>query len=163
MSEVLGLAPAWMRIPSTSNSPQTETIKNSIFQAPKILDRLKAGEVILGDGSYTITLEKRCYVLSNAWTPEAAVEHSDGVKELALEFARAGGDVTQTYTFFSDDQRLKEWHGPNVPCVSKLQNSLFRLGFERNLSSALESTKWLAKLPRMWPKKKAPSLPAELP
>ena len=121
MSEVLGLAPAWMRIPSTSNSPQTETIKNSIFQAPKILDRLKAGEVILGDGSYTITLEKRCYVLSNAWTPEAAVEHSDGVKELALEFARAGGDVTQTYTFFSDDQRLKEWHGPNVPCVSILK------------------------------------------
>ena len=163
MSEVLGLAPAWMRIPSTSNSPQTETIKNSIFQAPKILDRLKAGEVILGDGSYTITLEKRCYVLSNAWTPEAAVEHSDGVKELALEFARAGGDVTQTYTFFSDDQRLKEWHGPNVPCVSKLQSSLFRLGFERILSSALELMKWLAKLPRMWPKKKAPSLPAELP
>ena len=163
MSEVLGLAPAWMRIPSTSNSPQTETIKKSIFQAPKILDRLKAGEVILGDGSYTITLEKRCYVLSNAWTPEAAVEHSDGVKELALEFARAGGDVTQTYTFFSDDQRLKEWHGPNVPCVSKLQSSLFRLGFERILSSALELMKWLAKLPRMWPKKKAPSLPAELP
>ena len=163
MSEVLGLAPAWMRIPSTSNSPQTETIKNSIFQAPKILDRLKAGEVILGDGSYTITLEKRCYVLSNAWTPEAAVEHSDGVKELALEFARAGGDVTQTYTFFSDDQRLKEWHGPNVPCVSHLQSSLFRIGFERILFSALESTKWLAKLPRMWPKKKAPSLPAVLP
>jgi len=88
---------------------------------------LKAGEVILGDGSYTITLEKRCYVLSNAWTPEAAVEHSDGVKELALEFARAGGDVTQTYTFFSDDQRLKEWHGPNVPCCSRINESACKI------------------------------------
>merc|ERR1712029_266799 len=99
---------------------RVEFAKTRLLMAPKILDRLKAGEVILGDGSYTITLEKRCYVLSNAWTPEAAVEHSDGVKELALEFARAGGDVTQTYTFFSDDQRLKEWHGPNVPCCSRI-------------------------------------------
>ena len=83
------------------------------------MDRLKAGEVILGDGSYTITLEKRGYVLTNAWTPESAVEHPDAVQNLAMEFARAGGDVTQTYTFFSDDKRLKDWHGPDIPSVRK--------------------------------------------
>ena len=98
----------------------------------------------MGDGSYTITLEKRCYVLSNAWTPEAAVEHSDGVRELALEFARAGGDVTQTYTFFSDDQRLKEWHGPNVPCVRislfmNLTCSIAKFNFKVKLHSQLET------------------------
>ena len=81
------------------------------------MDRLRAGEVILGDGSYTITLEKRGYVLTNAWTPESAVEHPDAVRNLAMEYARAGGDVTQTYTFFSDDKRLKEWHGPDIPSV----------------------------------------------
>ena len=83
------------------------------------MERLKAGEVILGDGSYTITLEKRGYVLTNAWTPESAVEHPDAVQNLAMEFARAGGDVTQTYTFFSDDKRLKDWHGPDIPSVRK--------------------------------------------
>jgi hypothetical protein len=45
------------------------------------------------------------------------VEHPAAVKQLAIEFARAGGDVTQTYTFFSDDIRLKEWHGPEAPTV----------------------------------------------
>ena len=92
-----------------------------------ILDRLKAGEVILGDGSYTVTLEKRGYVLSNAWTPESAVEHPDAVRQLALEFARAGADITQTYTFFSDDKRLKEWHGEGVPSVSRPINYLIMM------------------------------------
>jgi len=94
---------------------------------PSILDRLKAGEVILGDGSYTITLEKRGYVLTNAWTPESAVEHPDAVQNLAMEFARAGGDVTQTYTFFSDDKRLKDWHGPDIPSCEQINNSACKI------------------------------------
>ena len=45
-----------------------------------LLKRLKDGEVILGDGSYTVTLEKRGYVLANAWTPESSVEHPEAVR-----------------------------------------------------------------------------------
>lgn len=92
-----------------------------------ILDRLKAGEVILGDGSYTITLEKRGYVLAHAWTPEAAVEHPDAVRQLALEYARAGADVTQTYTFFSDDTRLKDWHGPGIPSCNEINKAACKI------------------------------------
>jgi len=40
-----------------------------------ILSRLAAGEVIIGDGSYGVTLEKRGYVTAGVWTPEAAPEH----------------------------------------------------------------------------------------
>jgi len=79
--------------------------------------------VILGDGSYTVTLEKRGYVLANAWTPESSVEHPEAVRQLALEFARAGADVTQTYTFFSDDKRLKEWHGDKVPSCDAINKA----------------------------------------
>ena len=82
------------------------------------MKRLDAGEVIIGDGSYTMTLEKRGYALGNANTSEASVEHPEAVRQLAIEYARAGADITQTYTFFSDDQRLKEWHGEQVPTVS---------------------------------------------
>ena len=46
----------------------------------ELIKRLKAGEVILGDGSYTVTLEKRGYVLANAWTPESSVEHPEAVR-----------------------------------------------------------------------------------
>ena len=45
-----------------------------------MIERLKAGEVILGDGSYTVTLEKRGYVLANAWTSESSVEHPEAVR-----------------------------------------------------------------------------------
>jgi len=89
----------------------------------ELIKRLKAGEVILGDGSYTVTLEKRGYVLANAWTPESSVEHPEAVRQLALEFARAGADITQTYTFFSDDKRLKEWHGDKVPSCDTINKA----------------------------------------
>jgi len=68
-----------------------------------ILSRLKRGEVILGDGSYVVTLEKRGYVKAGDWTPEASVEEPEGVKMLATEFAKAGADITQTFTFYSTD------------------------------------------------------------
>jgi hypothetical protein len=44
-----------------------------VFQG--ILERLDAGEVVVGDGSFLITLEKRGYVKAGLWTPEAVIEH----------------------------------------------------------------------------------------
>lgn len=76
-------------------------------QSKDILSRLGQGEVILGDGSYVVTLEKRGYVKAGDWTPEAAVEEPEGVKTLAKEFAKAGADITQTFTFYSTD----DWVG----------------------------------------------------
>merc|ERR1719350_819692 len=72
-------------------------------KSKNILERLGQGEVILGDGSYVVTLEKRGYVKAGDWTPEASVEEPEGVKMLATEFAKAGADVTQTFTFYSTD------------------------------------------------------------
>lgn len=73
-----------------------------------ILERLDAGEVIIGDGSYVITLEKRGYVKAGNWTPEACVENPRAVEQLALDYARAGGDVTQTFTYYSRDVGLPD-------------------------------------------------------
>ena len=44
------------------------------FQASKktLLERLATG-VVVGDGSFCFTLEKRGYVSAGSWTPEAAV------------------------------------------------------------------------------------------
>ena len=52
-------------------------------------------KVLIGDGSYVFTLEKRGYVKSQVFTPEAAVEEPGAVRQLGEEFARAGADLTQ--------------------------------------------------------------------
>jgi len=42
-----------------------------------ILERLGAGEVVIGDGGFVFALEKRGYVKAGPWTPEAAAEHPE--------------------------------------------------------------------------------------
>jgi len=73
-----------------------------------LLSRLASGDIILGDGSYNMTLEKRGYVKAGEWTTQAAAESPDAVEQLAVEFARAGGDVTQTFTFWCHQDALPE-------------------------------------------------------
>lgn len=48
-----------------------------LFLLQGILERLDSGEVVVGDGSFLITLEKRGYVKAGLWTPEAIVDHPD--------------------------------------------------------------------------------------
>merc|ERR1711868_289113 len=54
-------------------------------------------------GSYVNTLEKRGYVKVGCYTPESSVEHPEAVENLAEEFCRAGADITQTFTYYSQD------------------------------------------------------------
>ena len=37
------------------------------------------------------------------YTSESSVEHPQAVEQLAEEFARAGADITQTFTFYNRD------------------------------------------------------------
>ncbi|XP_077553600.1 S-methylmethionine--homocysteine S-methyltransferase BHMT2-like [Haemaphysalis longicornis] len=70
-----------------------------------LLERLERG-VVIGDGGFLFTLEKRCYVKAGPWTPEATVEHPEAVRALHREFMRAGADVVQAFTFYAVDDRL---------------------------------------------------------
>lgn len=47
-----------------------------------ILERLDAGEIVIGDGGFVFALEKRGYVKAGPWTPEAAAEHPEAGKGL---------------------------------------------------------------------------------
>ena len=40
------------------------------------------------------------------WTPESAAEHPEAVHQLGVEFARAGADVTQTFSFWCHEDKL---------------------------------------------------------
>ncbi|XDB54889.1 hypothetical protein AB1E18_008356 [Capra hircus] len=72
-----------------------------------LLERLDSGEVVVGDGSYLLTLEKRGYVKAGLWTPEAVVEHPNAVCQLHMEFLRAGSDVMQTFTFSASEDNME--------------------------------------------------------
>ncbi len=47
-----------------------------------VLERLDAGEVVIGDGGFVFALEKRGYVKAGPWTPEAAAEHPEAGETL---------------------------------------------------------------------------------
>uniref|UniRef100_A0A2K5WQP8 Betaine--homocysteine S-methyltransferase n=1 Tax=Macaca fascicularis TaxID=9541 RepID=A0A2K5WQP8_MACFA len=80
-----------------------------------ILECLESGEVVIGDGSFLITLEKRGYVKAGLWTPEAVIEHPDAVRQLHMEFLRAGSNVMQTFTFSaSEDNMESKWEDVNA-------------------------------------------------
>ncbi|XP_065838279.1 betaine--homocysteine S-methyltransferase 1-like [Oscarella lobularis] len=70
-----------------------------------LLERLAEGPVI-GDGSFLLVLERRGYVKAGCWTPEAVVEHPEAVAQLHREYARAGADVSQSFTFYASEDKL---------------------------------------------------------
>jgi len=70
-----------------------------------LLERMAEGPVI-GDGGFIFALEKRGYVKAGPWTPEATVEHPDGVRELHREFLRAGSDIMQAFTYYASEDKL---------------------------------------------------------
>jgi len=72
-----------------------------------VLDRLNNGEIVIGDGGFVFALEKRGYVKAGPWTPEAAAEHPEAVRQLHREFLRAGANVMQTFTFYASDDKLE--------------------------------------------------------
>ncbi|XP_045141146.1 S-methylmethionine--homocysteine S-methyltransferase BHMT2 [Echinops telfairi] len=85
------------------------------LKAQGILQRLDSGEVVIGDGGFLFTLEKRGYVKAGLWTPEAVVEHPNAVRQLHMEFLRAGSNVMQTFAFSaSEDTTESKWEDINA-------------------------------------------------
>jgi betaine-homocysteine S-methyltransferase len=70
-----------------------------------LLDRLRDG-IVIGDGGFAMTLEKRGYVKAGPWTPECVVEHPEAVLQLHKEFIRCGADVAQAFSFYASEDKL---------------------------------------------------------
>uniref|UniRef100_A0A8D2ABK0 Betaine--homocysteine S-methyltransferase 2 n=1 Tax=Sus scrofa TaxID=9823 RepID=A0A8D2ABK0_PIG len=87
-----------------------------------ILERLDSGEVVVGDGGFLLTLEKRGYVKAGLWTPEAVVEHPNAVRQLHMEFLRAGSNVMQTFTFSANEDNMEsQWEAVNAAACDLAQ------------------------------------------
>ncbi|CAB4037066.1 Betaine--homocysteine S-methyltransferase 1, partial [Paramuricea clavata] len=54
------------------------------FNFKTILERLDAGEILIGDGGYLFEMERRGYVAAGVWTPDVNVEHPHAVMALPV-------------------------------------------------------------------------------
>lgn len=71
-----------------------------------ILQKLEKGSVI-GDGGTIFELERRGYVSAGPFTPQAVIEHPEAVRQLQIDFARAGAEVLQACTYYAHEEKLK--------------------------------------------------------
>ncbi len=100
---------------------------------------MKEGPV-LGDGGYLIELERRGFVDSGSdrervgtgrgsgqFTPEAAIENPEALKELHREFLMAGSRVLQALTFFGTREKLtRAGYGPQTEAINAAAVALAR-------------------------------------
>jgi betaine-homocysteine S-methyltransferase len=98
-----------------------------------ITDLIRARNVVLGDGGYLIELERRGYVDSGSgrekvgtgkgsgqFTPEVAIEHPEALRQLHVEFLRAGSQVLQALTFFGTREKLRRaGYGEQVEAINE--------------------------------------------
>src|ERR1700689_644000 len=78
-----------------------------------LLERLSAGPVICAEG-YLFELERRGYLQAGPFVPEVVLEHPEKVRDLSLEYVRAGSDVVLALTFYAHRDKLRVIGKENV-------------------------------------------------
>ena len=71
-----------------------------------LLERLEKGPVICAEG-YLFELERRGYLQAGAFVPEVVLEHPEEVMQLHRQFAHAGSDVVEAFTYYAHREKLR--------------------------------------------------------
>lgn len=69
--------------------------------------RLAEGPVICAEG-YLLELERRGYLQAGAFVPEVVLDHPDALAQVHREFARAGSDILEAFTYYGHREKLRE-------------------------------------------------------
>ena len=71
-----------------------------------LLERLDRDVVLSAEG-YLFELERRGYLKSGPYVPEAVLDFPDAVRELHREFLRAGAEVMVAFTYYGHREKLR--------------------------------------------------------
>ncbi|MEM7445957.1 MAG: homocysteine S-methyltransferase family protein [Pseudomonadota bacterium] len=71
-----------------------------------LMQRLAEGPVICAEG-YLFELERRGYLQAGAFVPVVVLENPDAVRQLHVEFARAGSDIMEAFTYYGHREKLR--------------------------------------------------------
>ena len=71
-----------------------------------LLEMLRHGPVVCAEG-YLFECERRGYLQAGAFVPEVVLEHPEVVEGLHREFAHAGSDVIEAFTYYGHREKLR--------------------------------------------------------
>ena len=71
-----------------------------------LIQRLKDGPVICAEG-YLFEMERRGYLQAGAFVPEVVVEYPEVVRQLHRDFAHAGSDVMEAFTYYAHREKMR--------------------------------------------------------
>ncbi|HWT24411.1 MAG TPA: homocysteine S-methyltransferase family protein [Solirubrobacteraceae bacterium] len=74
--------------------------------SPGLLERLASGPVICAEG-YLFECERRGYLQAGAYVPTVVLDHPEVVTSLHREFAHAGSDVIEAFTYYGHREKLR--------------------------------------------------------
>ncbi len=74
--------------------------------APTLRQRLGEGPVLCAEG-YLFELERRGYLQAGAYVPEVVLQHPEVIAGLHREFAHAGSDVVEAFTYYGHREKLR--------------------------------------------------------
>jgi betaine-homocysteine S-methyltransferase len=73
---------------------------------PDLVESLARGPVVCAEG-YLFECERRGYLQAGAFVPEVVLDHPEVVEELHREFAHAGSDVIEAFTYYGHREKLR--------------------------------------------------------
>jgi len=73
----------------------------------RFLAKLQSGEPIICAEGYLFEMERRGYVQFGPFVPEVSLSHPEAVRQLHLEFARAGSDIVEAFTYYANRAKLR--------------------------------------------------------
>ena len=71
------------------------------------LERLQAPDPIILAGGYLFEVERRGYLTAGEFVPKVALDHPEVLKQVTIDFLRAGSDVALAFTYNGHREKLK--------------------------------------------------------
>ncbi len=72
----------------------------------QLVERLDAGPVICAEG-FLFELERRGYLSAGEFVPEVSLEFPDALRNLHVDFQRAGSDVVEAFTYNGHREKMR--------------------------------------------------------
>jgi betaine-homocysteine S-methyltransferase len=73
----------------------------------RFLAKVQTGEPIICAEGYLFEMERRGYVQFGPFVPEVSLSHPEAVRQLHLEFVRAGSDIVEAFTYYANRAKMR--------------------------------------------------------